>query len=122
MEITLRKLLSMSLCRIVVQLPDRPGSLGLVTTLLGRLGVDIHQMLVLERDGAHAVDEFIAMVPGAVVYRSLAELLREIHGVNVVELEPYDSAGPEALDAALANALPAPALPAPALTARVRRP
>jgi acetolactate synthase small subunit len=76
----------MLLCRIVLQLPDRPGSLGLVTTLLGRLGVDIHQMVVRERDGERALDEFTAVVPGLVVYRSLAELLEEIDGVSVLEV------------------------------------
>ena len=80
----------MLLCRIVLQLPDRPGSLGRVTTLLGRLGVDIHQMVVLERDGERAMDEFTAIVPGLVVYRSLAELLEEIVGVVVLEVAPCE--------------------------------
>jgi acetolactate synthase small subunit len=76
----------MLLSRIVLQLPDRPGALGLVTTLLGRLGVDIHQMFVLERDGGRATDEFTAVVPGTVVLRRLPDLLEEIDGVTVLEV------------------------------------
>lgn len=81
----------MSLRRVIVELPDRPGSLGQVTTLLGRLGVDIHQMRVLSRDGTVATDEFIATVPGAVIDRTLPELLEEIQGVRVLEMTPTDS-------------------------------
>jgi hypothetical protein len=62
------------LCRVLVRLPDRPGSLGRVTTLLGRLGVDIRQVLVLRRDGNTATDAFTVTVPGSVIYRCLPEL------------------------------------------------
>ena len=82
----------MSLRRIIVQLPDRPGSLGQVTTLLGRLGVDIQQMRVLSRDGSVATDEFTVRVPGLVIDRSLAALLEEIQGVRVTEKSPTDIA------------------------------
>ena len=80
----------MSLRRVTVELPDRPGSLGQVTTLLGRLGVDIRQMRVLGRDGTVATDEFIVNVPGAVIDRSLPALLEEIQGVRVLTMEPTD--------------------------------
>ncbi|MET7421722.1 ACT domain-containing protein [Dactylosporangium sp. NPDC005555] len=76
----------MSLRHVIVQLPDRPGSLGQVTTLLGRLGVDIQHMRVLSRDGAVATDEFTVSVPGPVIDRSLPGLLEEIQGVQVVEM------------------------------------
>ncbi|MER7006335.1 ACT domain-containing protein [Dactylosporangium sp. NPDC000555] len=69
---------------MIVELPDRPGSLGQVTTLLGRLGVDIRQMRVLSRDGAVATDEFLISVPGSVIDRTLPELLEEIQGVRVL--------------------------------------
>lgn len=80
----------MLLCRIIVRLPDRPGYLGRVTTLLGRLGVDIHQMVVVDRGTDRATDEFVAEVPGLVVYRQLADLLEEIDGVTVLGLWPVD--------------------------------
>ena len=78
----------MLLCRVLVRLPDRPGSLGRVTTLLGRLGVDIRQVLVLHRDGNAATDAFTVAVPGSVIYRCLPELLEEIPDVKVLTLEP----------------------------------
>ena len=84
----------MLLCRVLVRLPDRPGSLGRVTTLLGRLGVDIRQVLVLERDGNAATDAFTVAVPGTVIYRCLPELLEELSGVRVLVMEPLEPAEP----------------------------
>ena len=81
----------MSLRRVIVELPDRPGSLGQVTTLLGRLGVDVRQMRVLNRDGAVATDEFMVTVPGPVIDRTLPELLEEIQGVRVLSIVSADS-------------------------------
>jgi hypothetical protein len=81
----------MSLRRVIVELPDRPGSLGQVTTLLGRLGVDIQQMRVLGRDGTVATDEFMVSVPGAVIDRSLPALLEEVQGVRVLTMSPSDA-------------------------------
>ena len=78
----------MLLHQLLVQLPDRPGSLGQVTTLLGRLGVDIHQMRVLHRDGVTATDELDVEVPGPVIERSLPALLEEIQGVRVMSMSP----------------------------------
>lgn len=76
--------------RLLVQLPDRPGSLGQVTTLLGRLGVDIRQMRVLDRDGVCATDEFSVAVPGGVIDRTLPALLDEIHGVRVISMQAIE--------------------------------
>jgi ACT domain-containing protein len=81
----------MSQRRVTVELPDRPGSLGQVTTLLGRLGVDIRQMRVLGRDGSVATDEFVVTVPGSVIDRMLPELLEEIQGVRVRSFEAVHS-------------------------------
>ncbi|MEU7866147.1 ACT domain-containing protein [Dactylosporangium sp. NPDC049140] len=81
----------MSLRHMIVELPDRPGSLGQVTTLLGRLGVDIRQMRVLTRDGTVATDEFVVSVPGPVIDRTLPELLEEVQGVRVRSVARIDS-------------------------------
>jgi hypothetical protein len=78
----------MRLLRVLVRLPDRPGSLGQVTTLLGRLGVDIQQVRVLARDGIAATDEFIVVVSGPVVQSCLVELLEEIDDVRVLGTWP----------------------------------
>ncbi|WP_433614109.1 ACT domain-containing protein [Dactylosporangium sp. CA-139114] len=86
-----RQACPMSLRHVIVELPDRPGSLGQVTTLLGRLGVDIRQMRVLGRDGTVATDEFVVSVPGPVIDRMLPELIEEIQGVRVRSIEPTHS-------------------------------
>lgn len=78
----------MMLRRVLVRLPDRPGSLGRVTTLLGRLGLDIHQVRVLDRAGGVATDEFVVAVPGPVIQGCLAELLEEVDGVQVLGTWP----------------------------------
>jgi acetolactate synthase small subunit len=82
------------LCRIQLQLPDRPGSLGTVTTLLGRLGVDIEQIVVVDRGDGHAIDEMVVSVPGEVVRRCLGQLLEEVSGVYVRELRPLEPVEP----------------------------
>jgi hypothetical protein len=78
----------MLLRRVLVRLPDQPGSLGRVTTLLGRLGIDIHQVRVLERLGNAATDEFVVAVPGPVVESCLVELLEEVDGIRVLGTWP----------------------------------
>lgn len=80
----------MLLCRMVVTLPDRPGSLGRVTTLLGRLGVDIRQVLILGREGESVTDEFTVAVPGHVIYRCLPQLLEELCDIRVLSVHPMD--------------------------------
>jgi ACT domain len=84
------KLVRMLSRQLLVRLPDRPGSLGQVTTLLGRLGVDIRQMRVIERDGVCAIDEFAVAVPGAVIDRTLPALLEEIAGVTTLSMTAVD--------------------------------
>jgi hypothetical protein len=80
----------MLLSQMLVRLPDRPGSLGQVTMLLGRLGVDIRQLRVLDRNGESATDEFAVSLPGPVIERSLPALLGEIQGVEVLSMWPID--------------------------------
>ena len=84
----------MLLRRLLVRLPDRPGSLGKVTTLLGRLGVDIREVRILGRDGAHATDEFVVSIQGPVLESCLVDLIEELEGMHVLafeELKPPNS-------------------------------
>ena len=50
------------LLRVRVTLPDRPGALGQVARTLGVAGADIVQVVVLERLGGRAVDDFTVRV------------------------------------------------------------
>jgi hypothetical protein len=66
-----------------VSLPDRPGSLGQVARTLGVVGADIVAVVVLERVGGRAIDDFTVVWPAAApVDRVLAGLL-VIPGVRV---------------------------------------
>ena len=73
--------------RLLVRLPDRPGSLGKVTMLLGRLGIDIREVRILARDGAYATDEFLVAVKGPVLESCLVDLLEELESVHVLVFE-----------------------------------
>lgn len=71
------------LLRLRVNLPDRPGSLGQVARTLGIVGADIVQVVVLERTGGRAVDDFTVVWPAAApVDRVLAGLVA-VPGVRV---------------------------------------
>jgi hypothetical protein len=71
------------LLRVRVTLPDRPGSLGQVARTLGVAGADIVQVVVLERLGGRAVDDFTVVWPGASRVERLLAGLAAIPGVQV---------------------------------------
>src|SRR4051794_17369514 len=71
------------LLRVRVTLPDRPGALGQVARTLGVAGADIVQVVVLERLGGRAVDDFIVVWPGASRVERLLTGLAAIPGVQV---------------------------------------
>ena len=71
------------LLRVRVSLPDRPGSLGQVARTLGVSGADIVQVVVLERLGGRAVDDFTVIWPGAARVERLLAGLGAVPGVRV---------------------------------------
>jgi hypothetical protein len=71
------------LLRVRVTLPDRPGALGQVARTLGVAGADIVQVVVLERLGGRAVDDFTVVWPGAARVERLMVGLAAIPGVRV---------------------------------------
>jgi hypothetical protein len=71
------------LLRLRVTLPDRPGTLGQVARTLGVAGADIVQVIVLERLGGRAVDDFTVVWPGASRVDRLLAGLSTIPGVQV---------------------------------------
>jgi hypothetical protein len=71
------------LLRVRVTLPDRPGALGQVARTLGVAGADIVQVVVLERSGGRAVDDFTVVWPGAARVDRLMAGLVAIPGVRV---------------------------------------
>ncbi|PZF97341.1 amino acid-binding protein [Micromonospora deserti] len=71
------------LLRLRVTLPDRPGTLGQVARTMGVSGADIVQVVVLERLGGRAVDDFTVVWPGAARVERLMAGLAAIPGVRV---------------------------------------
>jgi hypothetical protein len=71
------------LLRVRVTLPDRPGSLGQVARTLGVSGADIVQVVVLERLGGRAIDDFTVIWPGAAKVERLLAGLGAVPGVRV---------------------------------------
>jgi hypothetical protein len=71
------------LLRVRVTLPDRPGALGQVARTLGVAGADIVQVVVLERLGGRAIDDFTVVWPGASRVERLLAGLAAIPGVQV---------------------------------------
>ncbi|GII80346.1 amino acid-binding protein [Sphaerisporangium rufum] len=71
------------LLRLRISLPDRPGSLGQVTRVLGVAGADIIQLVVLERGEGRAVDDLTVFWPDAAPRGTLTEALESVDGVTV---------------------------------------
>jgi hypothetical protein len=73
----------MTLLRIRIKLPDRPGTLGTVARTLGAAGADIVQVVVLERAGGRAVDDVTVTWPDGVSLDVLCDALCSVRGVAV---------------------------------------
>jgi hypothetical protein len=71
------------LLRVRVTLPDRPGALGQVARTLGVAGADIVQVVVLERLGGRAVDDFTVVWPGSARVDRLMAGLAAVPGVQL---------------------------------------
>ena len=71
------------LLRLRIALPDRPGSLGQVTRVLGAAGADITQVTVLDRGEGRALDDFTVFWPDAVPRENLINGLSAVPGVQV---------------------------------------
>ena len=95
------------LLRIRIRLPDRPGSLGKVARILGAAGADVVQMIVLERDGGRALDDFTVAWPADTSIDRLIEGLGFIPGVEVEGVWPTVEPQGAFLDAALIGQLAA---------------
>jgi len=71
------------LLRLRVALPDRPGTLGQVARALGVVGADIVQVVVLERIGGRAVDDFTVVWPASAPVDRVLAGLAALVGVRV---------------------------------------
>jgi len=71
------------LLRLRVALPDRPGTLGQVARTLGVVGADIVSVVVLERVGGRAVDDFTVAWPASAPVDRVLTGLAAIPGVRL---------------------------------------
>jgi hypothetical protein len=68
-----------------VELPDRPGALGLVASRIGAARGDIVGVEILETDG-RAVDEFSVVLPSEAIREVMVREVQEVDGTRVVEV------------------------------------
>lgn len=76
--------------RIRVNLPDRPGALGLVASRIGAVGGDIVSIDILGRSDGRAVDEFVVDLDGDHLVALLESEIHEVDGVAVREVRPME--------------------------------
>ena len=77
----------MGLFRIRLALPDRPGSLGAVTSAIGFAGGDIRGLVVLSSEEGRGIDDITIAVPGNDP-KDMVAVLNAIEGVEVLSITP----------------------------------
>lgn len=71
------------LARLRISVPDRPGSLGRVTSAIGSAGGDIAKVDVLESEAGRALDDVFVSVRDAVHLERLARSVGALSGVVI---------------------------------------
>jgi len=72
-----------------VQLPDRPGSLGVVATAMGTVGADISAIEIIEKADGEAINDFMVTMPPHAMPDSLVSVCNELDGVRVLWVSRY---------------------------------
>ena len=72
-----------------LELPDRPGALGLVATALGTVGADIISVDVIERGHGYAIDDLIVDLPPGRLADTLITAATAVPGVRVESIRSY---------------------------------
>lgn len=75
-----------------VALPDRPGSLGAVASVMGRVGADINAVEIVERYEGFAVDDFMVELPSGAAADALVTACESEPGVQVLWVSHYPEA------------------------------
>jgi hypothetical protein len=75
------------LLRIV--LPDWPGALGSVATALGKAGIDIIGLTIVERGTGGAVDDLLVTLPPHGLVDAVLTAVHSVPGAAVESLRPY---------------------------------
>ena len=77
----------LSLFKLEVALPDRPGSLGAVASAIGFAGGDIRALNVIKSESGRGFDEITVAIPGSDP-TDLLNVLTSIGGVEVLSINP----------------------------------
>ncbi|MCW2529645.1 MAG: hypothetical protein JWM76_4505 [Pseudonocardiales bacterium] len=72
-----------------IELPDRPGALGLVATALGTVEADIISVYVIERGQGYAIDDLIVELPPGRLADTLVTAASGVPGVRVESIRSY---------------------------------
>jgi len=80
----------MALFNLQITLPDRPGSLGAVSSAIGFAGGDIRAFTVVKNEGGKGVDDLTVAIPGSDP-TDLLNVLGQIGGVEVLSISPVQS-------------------------------
>jgi len=75
-----------------VQMPDRPGALGLVASRIGAVGGDIISIAITERTEGRVVDEFVVELASQQLVQLLRSEVHEVDGVSVEDIVPVSPA------------------------------
>ena len=73
----------MAIFQLQITLPDRPGSLGAVASVIGFAGGDIRALVVLRSENGKGVDDLTVAIPGSDP-PDLLQVLGDIGGVEVL--------------------------------------
>ncbi|MDO4411933.1 amino acid-binding protein [Cutibacterium sp.] len=74
---------------IRIQLPDTPGSLGLVATAMGTADADISAIEIVETGDGYVVDDFMLTLPPTTMPDTLVSACDMLDGVQVLWLSRY---------------------------------
>ncbi|MDQ1484319.1 MAG: hypothetical protein QOJ62_12 [Actinomycetota bacterium] len=76
------------LTHVRMSVPDRPGMLAQITTVLADAGADIRTIAVLERESGRAIDDIYLSWPEGRSLAALSDRISEVKGVTVLGLRP----------------------------------
>jgi len=77
----------MALFQLNVEIPDRPGSLGLLASAIGVAGGDIRALAVVKSEDGKGYDDLTIAIPGSDP-TDLLNVLGAIGGVEVLSIIP----------------------------------
>jgi hypothetical protein len=76
-----------------VELPDVPGSLGLLATAIGAAGGDIDAIEIIEKGDGTAVDDVLLEMHGGAMPDSIVSACNALDGVKVMWISRYAAGG-----------------------------